>query len=95
MGATRDSGRGVARMAVAVVFAALAAGMSQGHAQQPPAESAGPVVEIVGDGGEIRVAGAHVDNHRHRQPRRCGRRARSRSTPRSAEQSGQPARWLR
>jgi hypothetical protein len=60
MGATRDSGRRVARVAAAVVFAAFAAGMSQGHAQEPRPASAGPVVEIIGDGGEIQVAGANV-----------------------------------
>ena len=60
MGATRDSGRRVARIAAAVVFAALAAGMSPADAQESRSTSASPVVDIVGDGGVIRAAGAHV-----------------------------------
>ncbi len=59
MGATRDSGRGVAGIVAGVVVAALEVGMSQGHAQAPRPASAGPV-GVVGDGGEIQAAGATV-----------------------------------
>lgn len=58
MGATRDSGR-LARM-VLCAFAAFAATVSAGYAQESRPASASPVVEIVGDGGVIRAAGAHV-----------------------------------
>jgi hypothetical protein len=59
MGVTRDSGRPT-RMILGVVFAALAAAVTPGQAQESRPTSASPVVEIVGNGGVIRAAGAHV-----------------------------------
>lgn len=59
MRSTRGFGSGVASLAFAV--AVFAAGITPGHAQAPPPPSTGnAVVEIVGDGGEIRAAGATV-----------------------------------
>jgi hypothetical protein len=60
MGVIGDSGGGAARIAVAFIAAAFALWTSPGHAQEPGPSVTGPAVAIVGDGGEIRAAGAHV-----------------------------------
>ena len=76
MGGPCDSGRWRRYCRRIVRSRRLPAATTPAMRTGPAAERrAGPVVEIVGDGGEIRAAGATVDDHRHGQPRRCGRRA--------------------
>jgi len=59
MGAIRNSAK-PALVALAFVFAAFAAASTAAHAQESRPAPAGPLVQIVGDGGPIRAAGAHV-----------------------------------
>jgi hypothetical protein len=59
MGAARNSGRGIG-CTVAVVLGLSAGIPGTAAAQEARAESAAAVVEIVGDGGPVRVAGATV-----------------------------------
>ncbi len=60
MAATRESARPTLT-ALVVGLAALVSIVTSGHAQESRPAPAGPVVQIVGDGGPIRAAGAHVN----------------------------------